>query len=134
MVSSGGFPLKLWIANAVAALLLAVAAIGQPIVASSPSCGPSCDPHGFAVIISAIPALVTTLIALGALASLVARRRGGHWMALVAVVPCTFEFLLLRSLMPTALDVVIGVVLVATVVLAIVGLRQAPARPPYPMA
>ncbi|TDC18890.1 hypothetical protein [Kribbella albertanoniae] len=116
--------MKLWIANAVAALLVAVAAIAQPILASSPRCGRSCDPHGYVVIFSALPALVTTLLALAALASLVARRRGGLWVVLVAAVGCGFEWLLLRSLLSIAHNVVIGAVLLATVVLAVAGLRR----------
>ncbi len=115
---------KLWIANAVTALLVAVAAIAQPVLASSPRCGPSCDPHGYVVIFSALPALVTTLLALAALASLVARRRGGLWVVLVAAAGCAFEWLLLRSLLSIAHNALVGAVLVATVVLAIIGLRR----------
>ncbi|MFB6723576.1 hypothetical protein ACFCV3_25575 [Kribbella sp. NPDC056345] len=116
--------MKLWIANAVTALLVAVAAVAQPILASSPRCGPSCDPHGYVVIFSALPALVTTLLALGALASLVARRRGGLWVVLVATAGCAFEWLLLRSLLSIAHNAVVGAVLVGTVVLAITALRR----------
>lgn len=116
--------MKLWTANAVTALLVAVAAIAQPILASSPRCGRSCDPHGYVVIFSALPALVTVLLALAALGSLVARRRGGLWVVLVATAGCTFEWLLLHSLLAIGHNLVIAAVLVATVVLAIVGLRR----------
>lgn len=133
----GGFPLKLWIANALATVLVAVSAVGQLVAASShSSCGPPCnprgqDPHGYVVIFMAIPVLVVVLIALFALGSLVGRRRGGFWLALVAAAGCALELLMLWSLMAAVVAVLVGLVVVASVALAIVGLRNAPVHRPY---
>ncbi|MFK4083182.1 hypothetical protein ACI2LF_03675 [Kribbella sp. NPDC020789] len=127
----------LWVATALAALLVAAAAIVQLVGASSSgdsTCGPNCDPHGYAVIFSAFPALVVVLLALSAAGSLVARRRVGLWLALVAAIGCSGELFLLWSLMAIWLAALIGLVIAATVALVILGLRNAPVRAAYPAA
>ncbi|TDD47346.1 hypothetical protein E1263_34665 [Kribbella antibiotica] len=132
------FSLKpwLWIANASATLLLAVAIIAQLVDAGSPddsSCGPQCDPHGYTVIFIGLPSVLGALFTLNAVGFLVARRRAGLWLAVIAAAGCAFELLLLRSLLSTVRIVEVGLVIVVTVVLAILGLRTppVPARPPY---
>lgn len=126
--------MKLWIANALATVLVGLSAVGQLVDASSPddsSCGPQCDPHGYVVIFMAIPVLIVILVALFALGSLVGRRRAGFWLALVAAAGCALELLMLWSLMTALLAVLVGLVIAASVALAIVGLRKAPVHRPY---
>jgi hypothetical protein len=132
----------LWIANVAATLLVGVAAIFQLVDASSSedsSCGPHCDPHGYVVIFTAIPTLIVVIVTLSALGALIARRRAGLWLALVAAIGCSGELLLLWSLLTVLHAVLVGLVIVASVILVILGLQRAPVRvayrvPPYPPA
>ena len=114
-----------------ATVLVGVSAVWQLIDASSPNdsaCGARCDPHGYLVIFMALPVLVIVLFALFALGSLVGRRRTGFWLMLVATTGCALELLMLRSLLTVLTAVLVGLVIVASVVLAVTGLRKAPVR------
>jgi hypothetical protein len=129
----------LWPANGVATLLTAVAAIAQPVTMLNVPCEGSCDPHGYVAIFSFLPALVVALIALSALGSLIGRRRRGLVIALVAALLCAGLGVLFGGFVPAVVRwPVLGVAL-ASAVLAVAGLRSAPARghrmladPPYP--
>ncbi|MFF1818742.1 hypothetical protein ACFVWG_15680 [Kribbella sp. NPDC058245] len=124
----------LWIANASATLLVGSAAIFQLVDASSSedsSCGPNCDPHGYVVIFTAIPALIVVIVALSAVGALIARRRAGLWIALVAAIGCSGELFLLWGLLPIWRVVLLWTLIVAAGGLAVLGLRRAPVHQPY---
>ncbi|GAA0576020.1 hypothetical protein HPO96_15655 [Kribbella sandramycini] len=116
--------MKLWVANVVATLLVAGAVVLQLVAAASPACAPGCDPHGYLLIIVGFPAALGGLLALTAVGLLIARRRAGLWLALVVAGGCALQLLLLARLLPAGLIAAVGVLLIAGVVFATLGIRR----------
>jgi hypothetical protein len=133
----------LWPANAIGMLVIAAAAISQPVTMLSVPCdappGVPCDPHGYVAIFSSLPAGGVAILALIAFSLLVARSRVGFGAALAATGACAMLLVLFGPVLTGTVrwPIAVGTVAVAGLVLA--GLRWAPERqrprlaePPYP--
>ncbi|NIK55629.1 hypothetical protein [Kribbella shirazensis] len=129
----------LWPANAIAMLVIAAAAILQPVTMLSAPCDMPCDPHGYVAIFSIFPAGVVVIIALVALTLLIGRNRAGFGTALGAAGACAGLLVLFGPVLIAPVRWPVAAVCLLIAGLAIAGLRSAPVRqrprweePPYP--
>ena len=117
----------LWPANAVGMLVIAVAAILQPVTMLSMPCdGPTCDPHGYVAIFSVFPTAFVVIVALIALGLLNGRRRSGFGVAIFAAAACAGMLLLFGAVLIAPVRWPLGAVTLVVAGLAIEGLRSAP--------
>ncbi|MGZ0150008.1 hypothetical protein ACXJJ3_23305 [Kribbella sp. WER1] len=128
----------LWWVNGVAMPVTAAAAIIQPVKVNSAPCGSEvCDPHGYILIFTSLPAAGVVLLALVALIVLASGNRAGFGVALAAAVCCGGLLVLTGAgLSGQLLWSIVGLSLVAAG-LATAGLRLVPnppplVEPPYP--
>jgi hypothetical protein len=118
----------LWPANAVGMVVIAVAAILQPVTMLSMPCDePTCDPHGYVAIFSVFPTAFVVIVALIALGLLNGRRRSGFGVAIFAAVACAGMLMMFGVFLIAPVRWPLGVVTLVVVGLAIEGLRSAPA-------
>ncbi|TCC43328.1 hypothetical protein [Kribbella sindirgiensis] len=121
----------LWPVNAVGMLVIAVAAILQPVTMLTWPCDdPMCDPHGYVAIFSVFPTAFVVIVALIALGLLNGRRRSGFGVAIGAAAACAGMLVLFGEVLIGAVRWPLGAVTLVVAGLAIEGLRSAPLPSP----
>jgi hypothetical protein len=124
---------RLWWANGLAMPLIAAAAIVQPITINSAPCGaPECDPHGYILIFTTVPAVGVALLALLAVLVLSSGYRAGFGIALGAAAGCGGVLAFNAPGLSGELVWLIAGVSLVVAGLAVAGLRLVPVRPPLP--
>lgn len=119
----------LWPANVVGMLVIAVAAILQPVAMLSMPCdAPTCDPHGYVAIFSVFATAFVVIVALIALGLLNGRRRSGFGVAIGAAAACAEMLLLFDEVLIAPVRWPLEAVTLVVAGLAIEGLRSAPAH------
>jgi hypothetical protein len=122
----------LWWVNGAGLLAIAAAAIVQPIAINSAPCDvPECDPHGYILIFTAVPAAGVAILALVGLLVLGSGDKLGFGIALAAAAACA-GLLVWNGIGGLSAQLIWPTAALALVVaaLAVAGLRLVPPRPP----